>query len=416
MRNIAEILMAQLDALSLRHLRLTGEVADLNGVQAYVVGGAVRDALLGLPVSDIDITVTGLTPEFAQEVAFKLGGEIVTRSQFNTFTLSASGRRIDLAMARHETYADPGTLPAVVPGSIEEDLARRDFTVNAMAVSLGEDSFGELLDPFDGQSDLKTGIIRTLHDGSFRDDSTRILRAVRYAVRLAFTLEAQTEHSLRRDVDYLDTISPARLRDEFGRVLEERRAVSTLEMLHGIDALQAIHPALKLSARTLDALYRAENTQRGDKCALFLSILAYDMRASDRGVFVDRLRLTSHWRRVVEDTRLARSHVQDDPSMEDFSRAEIYMRLRTLQEAAILGCALSENDSAAAQRLMLYLNELRHIKPTLSGNDLIALGVPQGPRIGELLHALLKARLDERVKTRQDEINFIQSSPSCPSM
>ena len=409
MRNIAEILMAQLDSLSLRHLRHISRIADSYGIQAYLVGGAVRDALLGLSVSDIDITVAGLTPEFAQEAAIKLGGEIVTRSQFNTFALAASGRRIDLAMARHETYAHPGALPTVVPGSIEEDLARRDFTVNSMAVSLGEDSFGELLDPFDGQSDLKTGIIRVLHDDSFRDDSTRILRGIRYAVRLGFTLDAQTEFALRRDADYLDTISPARLRDEFERVLEEGRAVSILEVLDGLVALQAIHPALRLSARTLDALHRAENTQYGDKPALFLSILAYDMPASDRASFLERLRLTSHWRRVVEDTGLARRRVQDAPSIGGFSRGEIYMKLRTLQETAILGCALSENDSPTAQRLMLYLNELRDIKPMLSGNDLIALGVLQGPRIGELLDDLLEARLNQRIETRQDEINFIQA-------
>ena len=416
MRNIAEILMAQLNELSLRHLHLIGEVADLRGVQAYLVGGAVRDALLGLPVSDIDITVVGLTPEFAHTAATALNGEIVARSQFNTFALSVCGRRIDLAMARHETYARPGALPTVVSGLMQQDLARRDFTVNAMAMSLGEDSFGELLDPFDGQSDLKTGIIRVLHDDSFRDDSTRILRAARYAIRLGFTLDTQAEFALRRDVDYLDTISPARLRDEFERVLEEGRAVSTLEMLHGLDALQAVHPALRLSARTLDALHRAENTDYADKPALLLSILTFGMTTSEKINLEERLRLTSGWAQVVRDTGLAKGRVQDDPSIDAFSRSEIYMRLRALDEAAILGCALSEGDNTAAQRLMLYLNELRHIKPVLSGNDLIALGVPQGPRIGELLHALLTARLDRQVETRQDEISFIQSSPSCPSM
>lgn len=401
--------MAQLDDISLRHLHLISEVADLRGVQSYVVGGAVRDALLDLPVSDIDITVVGLTPELARETASRLGGEIVSRSQFNTFALIVCGRRIDLAMARREIYKRPGALPTVSPGSIDEDLARRDFTMNAMAVSLNDKTFGSLLDPFDGQSDLKTRTVRVLHDNSFRDDSTRILRAARYAVRLGFTPDGQTERSLKGDVGYLDTMSPARLRDEFERMLEEGRAVSTLELLHEFGALRAIHPAIRLNAHTLDSLHRAENTQYGDKPALFLSILAYDMPVSDRLSFLDRLHLTSRRRRVVEDTGLARSRVHDDPSPGDLSRAEIYLRLRELQEASILGCVLSENDTPVAKRLMLYLNELRYIKPMLSGNDLIALGVPQGPRIGELLSDLLEERLNQRIETRQDEIHFIQA-------
>ena len=409
MSNIAEILMAQLDNLSLRHLRLVGEVAGLRGARAYVVGGAVRDALLGLPVSDIDITVVGLTPEFAQEAATKINGKIVTQSQFNTFALAASGRRIDLAMARHETYARPGALPAVIPGAMQQDLARRDFTVNAMAVSMSGGAFGSLLDPFDGESDLKAGIVRVLHDDSFKDDATRILRAARYAVRLGFNLDAQTELALRRDVDYLATISPARLRDEFERVLEEGKTGAILELLHEFGALYAIHPALSLSAWTLDALYRAENTQFRDKSALFLSILAYDMPVPDMVSFLERMRLASDRAQVVHDTGIVRSRIQDEHSVGVFSRSEIYFRLRALQEAAILGCALSEVDDLATQRLMLYLNELRHIKPMLSGNDLIALGLPQGPRIGELLNDLLEARLNQRIETREDEVNFVQA-------
>jgi len=407
--NIAEKLMAQLDDLSLRHLRRISSVADSQGIQAYLVGGVIRDAMLGLPVSDIDVAFVGLTPDLARQVAESLDGEVAARSQFNTFAVTAHGRRIDLAMARRENYARPGALPTVSPGTINEDLARRDFTVNAMAVSLNEHSFGELSDPCNGGSDLREGLVRVLHSDSFRDDATRILRAARYAVRLGFTLDVRTERFLKRDVDYLDTISPARLRDEFERVLEEDKAVPTLELLHSLGALRAVHPALTLNSRTLDALYRAENMQYKDKPALFLSILAHQMPVSGRVSFPDRLRLTSHWRSVVEDTWSARSRVQNDPSISDFSRSEIYMRLWPFSEAAILGCALSEGDSTAARRLMLYLNELRHIKPILSGNDLIALGAPQGPRIGELLNGLLEARLDERVETRQDEIDFIRA-------
>ena len=409
MTNIAEKLMAQLDGLSLRHLRRISSVADSHGIQAYLVGGAIRDAMLGLPVSDIDVAIVGLTPGLAQHVADSLDGEVASSSQFNTFTVAVSVRRIDLAMARRETYARPGALPTVSPGTINEDLARRDFTVNAMAASLSENSFGELSDPFNGGSDLQEGLVRVLHSDSFRDDATRILRAARYAVRLGFTLEAHTMRLLSRDVSYLDTISAVRLGDEFKRVLQEGRAVETLKLLESLGALQAVHPALPLDDSEMSILRRAELSDFADKPALFLSILTYGMTASEKINFVERLRLTSGLAQVVRDTGVAKGRVLDDLSIEVFSRSKIYMRLRSFSEAAILGCALSEGDSTAAQRLMLYLNDLRHINPLLDGNDLIALGATQGPRIGELLYDLLEARLDERIETRQDEIDFIRA-------
>lgn len=409
MANIAEILTAQLDPISLRHLNLVAQVAESRGLQAYLVGGAIRDALLGLPVCDIDISVTGLTPQFAEEAARALNGDIAVRSQFNTFAVDASGRHIDLAMTRRETYSNSGALPTVFPGTIQQDLARRDFSINAMAVSINAASFGRLLDPFDGQSDLKTELVHVLHDASFRDDSTRILRAARYATRLGFTLETRTERILRRDSSYLDTISPARLRDEFERVLQESRAVSTLEMLYDLGVLRSINPALALGSQTSDALRRAEHSDYANKPSLYLSILTYSMTASERGRFVERLQLNARWRQTVLDTGLARSRIQDDPSVGAFSCGEIYWRLRALDEAAILGCSVYEEDSIAARRLTLYLRELRHTRQILSGSDLLALGVPQGPRIGELLHDLLEARLNREIDTRQDEINFIQA-------
>ena len=417
MSNIANILEAQLDPVSLRQLSVIGAVADSHGVEAYLVGGAVRDALLGLPVHDIDITVVGLTSCTAQNMADALGGAIVARSQFNTFAVDASARRIDLGMARQETYQQPGALPSVSPGTLRQDLARRDFSVNAMAVSLNAANWGELHDPLHGRNDLRDGrdgVIRVLHDDSFADDATRILRAARYAVRLGFRLDGNTERLAMRDTAYIGTISGARLRDEFVRALHENRAVSILEMLHNLGALQAIHSGITLDARALAALRRASGGDYADKPALLLSILAYDLSAADKAALSRRLRLPTRLAQMIIDTGLAQSRVRHDPSIDEFSRSEIYVRLRALDETAILGCSLREENSIIGHRLKLYLNELRCIKPILDGDDLIALGVPQGPHIGKLLHDLLEARLDGQVKTRQDEIDFIQSSQSCP--
>ncbi|MCY3543572.1 MAG: hypothetical protein OXH22_05975, partial [Chloroflexi bacterium] len=380
MSNIANILEAQLDIISLRQLSAIGAVADSHSVKAYLVGGAVRDALLGLPVRDIDITVVGLTLCIAQNMANALSGVVVARSQFNTFVVEESGRRLDLTMARQDTYQQPGALPIVSPGTLRQELERRDFAVNAMAVSLNAESWGELHDPLHGMDDLRDGVIRVLRDDSFADDATRLLRAARYAVRLGFRLDANTERLAIRDIAYIDTISGARLRDEFLRTLRESRVVSILEMLHSLGALQAINRGITLDASALAALRCAAAGDHADKPALLLSILANDMTTADKAAFIRRLRLPSRLAQTITDTGLAKSRVRHDTSIDVFSRSEIYMRLRALDETAVLGCSLREENSIVGCRLTLYLDELRYIKPVLNGDDLIALGVPPGSR------------------------------------
>lgn len=410
MTNIAATLEAQLDSVSLRQLRGIAAVAEIHGARAYLVGGAVRDALLGLSVTDIDIAVVGMTSGLPRGVARALNGRVVAHSQFNTFSLTASGRNIDLAMARQESYTHPGALPTVTPGTMQQDLARRDFSINAMAVSLGEDSFGELLDPFDGQSDLRTRTVRVLHDDSFRDDATRILRAARYAVRLRFTLEPNTESLLRRDSSYLDTISAARLRDEFERVLQESRADATLGLLQDLEVLTSVFPAIALTPVTLQALQSARDYAQIDTVATSLSILAQGLSKEDRRGIVERLAMDTHWRKVIQDTGLLHKKLEKASAITTQTpNSEIYALLQDLEESAILGCALLASAVPLRQRLMLYLNKLRDVRPIMNGSDLLALGVPMGPQVGELLHDLLMARLDRQVVTRQDELKFIRA-------
>ena len=152
-------------------------------------------------------------------------------SAFGTWSLTVQGVDVDLATARRETYERPGALPTVIPGTVEDDLARRDFSINAMAISLGEDSWGYLLDPHGGSTDLERGVIRVLHDRSFEDDATRIFRAIRYACRLDFRLESCTATLLERSLPYVSTISPDRVRHEIERIFREPRASDMIEMV-----------------------------------------------------------------------------------------------------------------------------------------------------------------------------------------
>ncbi|MCK5124542.1 MAG: hypothetical protein KAQ82_04875, partial [Dehalococcoidia bacterium] len=169
------------------------------GERVYLVGGVVRDLLLGYPNLDLDLVVEGDAVKLAQQVAETSQAKLLAHHRFGTAKLRYENFTMDLATARKETYAKPGALPTVTPGTLKDDLVRRDFSINAMAISLASDDYEELVDPYQGKNDLEHRLIRILHPGSFSNDATRILRAVRYEQRLGFELETLTAQLLKRD-------------------------------------------------------------------------------------------------------------------------------------------------------------------------------------------------------------------------
>ena len=197
MVNVSGLMESGVESDVLRTLGEVARAAEESGVEPYLVGGLARDLILGVSASpDLDIALVGAKSETFDQIARRVSGEITKRSQFNTVALRVGGCHFDLTMARAESYPSPGSLPVVRPGTLEEDLARRDFSVNAMAVSLFADAWGELHDPQGGLGDLRNGVLRVLHSDSFRDDATRILRAARYASRLSLTLAPDTLDAL----------------------------------------------------------------------------------------------------------------------------------------------------------------------------------------------------------------------------
>ncbi|MCH7746263.1 MAG: CCA tRNA nucleotidyltransferase, partial [Chloroflexi bacterium] len=313
---------------------------------------------------------------------------------------------IDLAMARKETYAYPGALPSVSPASIDEDLARRDFSINAMAVSLSPDTWGDLLDPFDGQGDLQRRLIKVLHPESFVDDATRILRAVRYVGRLGFQIEASTEQFLKRDISYLDTIKGDRVRHELERISYEERVESILKLAQDFGVLRAIHPALYLQNSTLKSLGELNAEETSDSGLLFLSLLTYAAASDERPALIKRLNMDSRLAGVVRDTGSAKDSYDrlDNPELR---RSQLHELLSPFAVSAIKGCSLAADNPVVARHLNLFLSELRHVKPFLNGDDLIAMGVPEGPVIGKLLKAILASKLDGLIATEEDETNFV---------
>ena len=244
-------------------LQQAGALAEGRYVRVYVVGGFVRDLLLGIPNLDLDMVVEGDGIRFAKALAQRYRARVATHGRFGTATITlADGQTLDVAMARTESYEAPGALPTVRRSSIKEDLRRRDFTINTLAIRLNADNPGELVDLYGGLRDLQNKTIRVLHGLSFIDDPTRVFRAIRFEQRLGFQLDQNTDVLITEAVKMglLHRLSPSRLSAELHHVLLEREPVKTLARLADFNLLQFIHPRLKWTsglARILNAVEKA---------------------------------------------------------------------------------------------------------------------------------------------------------------
>jgi len=411
---LLDALEGSLGGANLSTLRALRHRASGQSLSVYLVGGPVRDALLGAPVRDLDFVVEGDGPELARQLAEDLGGRVLTHPRFGTATLSINGCRVDVVSARREVYPQPAALPQVFPGTIQDDLARRDFAVNALALPLGE-TRPKVLDLHGGVGDLRRGLIRILHPNSFVDDPTRILRAVRYEQRLGFRIERRTLARLRHAVasGYLAALTGDRLRHELDRILQEVRPGPVLTRACDLGIMAAIHPALGggkapalLSAAA--AVDSAEDggaggDRTGDTSSLvYLAALTYPLSSEEAEAVIRRLNMPNPWAQVVRDTvSLRRWEVElADPSLR---RSRLLAMVEGSSPDAVLAVSRISGSPGVACRLTEYLNDLRFVAPVLSGRDLLAMGVPDGPMVGQVLRGLREARLDRKVSTATEE-------------
>ena len=401
-----QLLDASLPAKRLGLVKTAGQIAREEGVSLYLVGGAVRDLLLGRPTEDLDLVVEGDAETLASIIAKRLSGQVVSRSQFSTAKIKVEGVSLDLITARSEHYLRPGALPQIAHGNMEDDLARRDFSINAMAFPIHLGAKGQLLDPFGGEADLQRGLIRVLHDKSFTDDATRIMRAVRYEQRLGFRLDDDTETLLRRDLPMLDTISGDRLRKELQLCLKEERSGEMLMRADQLGVMGAIHSSLAGSGEVVQSATE-KSGKRSLEEQVYLGLLAYPLTQAEGEQFIIRLRMPPRWTTVVRDTIALKSKL---PWFSDatLSPAKLYEALAPSTLAAVQACALAAPSEEARRNLTLFLDKLRHVKPALGGRDLIELGVAQGPAIGEMLVRLRSARLEGAVTNRSEEVETVK--------
>jgi len=381
---------------------ISGQAANL-GQRAYLVGGLVRDLLLGYPNFDLDLVVEGDAVKLAQQVAETSQAKLLAHHRFGTAKLRYDNFTLDLATARKETYARPGALPAVTPGTLKDDLVRRDFSINAMAISLAPNDYGELVDPYQGKNDLEHHLIRILHPGSFTDDATRILRGVCYEQRFDFEFEAQTARLLKRDIPMLDTISGDRIRHELEHIFEEDRPELVIERLGDLGVLDRISPSLKGDGWIAEKFDEARRLKKPAQLpSLYFCLLVYSFSKKDIEQFLARLNIPAKLSRAMRDTLRLKTSLPllNKPSLKP---SEIYYLLREYEPLVIQANALATESTTIHRYLQLFLTKLRYVKTSLDGDELKKLGISAGPKMGKVLQVLHKAKLDGEVRTRADE-------------
>jgi len=430
-KGVLKIMEERLPSEVLLLLKEIGARAREMGLQAYAVGGFVRDLLLRVENYDIDVVVEGDGIRLARALAEEKKWNLKVHKKFGTATLALpQGYRLDLATARLEYYDHPAALPRVEHSSIKLDLYRRDFTVNALAIHLHPDHFGELIDFFGAQKDLKERVIRVLHNLSFVEDPTRIFRALRFEQRIGFQIAKQTHTLMENAVgrQLFGRLSNRRLFRELVLCLSEEKPFAVLRRLDDYGLLKFFHPQLKAD-RAMESRFRRLETVvswyrllfTGEKVeawvVFFLGLLDSLAEKEVQGIlsrFVPSEKFHLHF---LEHRRLALRVTHRLSSPTPLGRSEAYFFLHPLP-ADFLLYAMGRTDSERVKKtISLYFTELKKTKPSLGGRDLKKMGYEPGPLYGEILREILRAKLDGKLPSRQDEVDFVlkRFNPSLPS-
>jgi tRNA nucleotidyltransferase (CCA-adding enzyme) len=368
----------------------------------YLVGGAVRDLLRGASAIDLDIAVEGDSRSVARALADRVGGSATLHQRFGTATVRAPGLVFDLAATRSETYAEPGALPGVAPATLAQDLRRRDFSVNAMAIALAGDDLGHLYDPCGGLGDLDAGVVRILHAGSFLDDPTRLLRAVRYEARLGFRMDEDSERAARAAIaeGAMSTVSGARVRDELMDLLSELQAPAGVERMRELGLDHALHELLDPDPELVASASLGAVAIGADRALAALAALCSPAPAQ-LDLWVARLQLDARDRDAVSRAARVAEQIATELRANEHTPSELRALLAAEPpEALALALALG----APSEPILRWATELSAIRLQVDGHDLLAAGIPEGPAIGAALEETLRRKLDGLVRGREDEL------------
>ncbi len=422
LRNVAGLLRNRLPHRLVTVLEEAGQLADRQEVPLFVVGGCVRDLLLGIENLDLDLVVEGDGIAFARKLGEALHARVKVHERFGTaIVLLPDGFKLDVATARMEYYEYPTALPTVEQSSIKKDLYRRDFTINALAVRLNGKGFGDVIDFYGGQRDLNDKVIRVLHGLSFVEDPTRVFRAIRFETRFGFRLGKDTAALIAGAVkmNLFQRLSGHRLLEELKLLLSERKPKQAIKRLAELNLLKFIHPKLSWSDR-LDRLLAAL-----EEAVHWYRLLYLDRKMEVWLVYMMGL-LELLPERAVKDVfkrfpfseqeagRLKTARVgchnvvRRLASQRPIKPAEVHHLLSGLSDETLLLLMAKSKGETVKRHVSAFLTTYQHMKPILTGSDLKAMGLKPGPQFKRILDQLLDARLNEEVKTELEEKDLVK--------
>ncbi len=417
MHNVEPILGKELPPHLLTTLRQSGDLAKQMGVVVCMVGGSVRDLLLGRPILDVDLVVEGNGIAFARTLGRQTQSPVKAHKRFGTATVTFQDTfKIDVATARTESYGSPAALPKVKPSSIDLDLARRDFTINTLAVRLNPEHFGQLIDNHGGLRDLESRTIRVLHDQSFVDDPTRVWRAIRFEQRFGFRLSQRTHKLIHgaRERKIFSPLSNTRLFEEIVHTLSEKHPRKALARLAQFNVLGVIHPTLTWSPSLTALLRSIEQTlawfKQDDAGAKPTKWVVYFMALMDalpQGAVAQTLKQFPL--PAIQRKKIQACHTQSGSLLRRLASrslhypSSIYHLLVGLPDDTLLFLRAKSASFSAKQHISAFLRTYQHVEPSVTGDHLKALGLHPGPAYRRILDQLRDARLNGTIKTEAEE-------------
>ena len=437
--NIARKMTSGMSGEMLSAVMLISELAQKESKKAYLVGGFVRDLILGVKNLDLDVVLEGNAISFTRRFAENVKGSLVAHAKFGTATvvMSLPGAKsaprgvaarpeklkIDFAAARKEIYKKPAALPMVKFASLRDDLYRRDFTINAMAASINKNDFGELVDFFGGLNDLRRGVIKVLHKGSFIDDPTRIFRAVRFEQRFGFTIEPGTICLIKDAINLkmLERTHPHRILNEIEIILKEKNPLNSLKRMEGLGQLRVIHPRVKFNKKNFRYFKSIQKAAAWfiktfpekplpEAWVMYFAAMLESVSFSDDEMILAkfgasgkvRARVLLHKKESADIIKLLSKRNKLAPSI-------IYRRLKPLPHENVLLILARDDNSFLRKRIFNFLSKYENIKLSIRGQDLKECGLSPGPSFKNILNNALNAKLDGRIVSRDAQLKFVRN-------
>jgi tRNA nucleotidyltransferase (CCA-adding enzyme) len=419
-RQIENILYQRLDKQTKQLLEFIGKTGSDLGYNMFVVGGFVRDLLLNRKVDDIDIVVEGEGITFAKVFAKKKKCRVNTYKKFATAVIIfPDNSKIDVATARREYYKTPAALPIVEKSSIKLDLARRDFTINTLAISLNPDSFGMLIDFFGANRDLKDKTIRTIHNLSFVEDPTRIFRAIKFANRFGFKIGKVTDNLIKNTIkiDGFKNLSGLRVLNELKQIFEEKNPIPAIKTLQKYGLEKILHPNLEITAKTYDLfesvnktlswydlLYKDDDYPRW---ALYFMAIFHRCSYTVCENICSKLKFPLKERRIVLEKRYkAENRLEIINNSIPLSKTELYWGLVSFNTESILYMMALTDNGKIRKAISNFYTHQKEITPKIKGRDILKIGVKPGPVFTRILKEVLNKKLEGKIKTKEEELTF----------